>query len=175
MMPLLDHFRPPLYPRRKWESFHAAWTVGLAEMLNERWLPREYYAEVQAHVGARVEIDVATFDAGPDAAPPRPDGPGTATLTAAAWAPPAPSLVLPGVFPDTFEVRVFGNLPGGVELVAAIELVSPGNKDRAEERRAFAIKGASYLCQGISLIVVDIVTARQANLHNEMMGLLQAP
>jgi hypothetical protein len=173
-MPLLDHFHPPLYPRRRWESFHASWTVGLADVLNQHLLPREYYAEVQTHIGAQIEIDVATLETSPDVAPPRPDGPGTIALAAPAWAPPAPPLVLPAVFPDTFEVRVFGNLPGGVELVAAIELVSPGNKDRAEERRVFAIKCASYLVQGISLIIIDIVTERQANLHNEMMRLMQA-
>ena len=53
--------------------------------------------------------------------------------------------------------------------MAAIELVSPGNKDRDGHRQAFAIKCASYLCQGISLIVIDIVTTRRANLHNEIM------
>ena len=36
----------------------------------------------------------------------------------------------------------------GPKLVAAIELVSPGNKDRPAERRAFAIKCASHLAQG---------------------------
>jgi len=59
-------------------------------------------------------------------------------------------------------------------LVAAIELISPGNKDRPESRRAFAAKCASYLYQGISLIIVDIVTERSANLHNETMRLMQA-
>jgi hypothetical protein len=57
-------------------------------------------------------------------------------------------------------------------LVAAIELVSPGNKDRAAHRQAFAVKCASYLSQGISLIVIDIVTGRRANLHNEIMRAL---
>src|SRR5205807_1588676 len=141
-MPLLDHFHPPLHPRRHWEAFHARWASALADALNENLLPRHFFAEPQPHAGGRVEIDVATFESPPGAAA-RPDGPATATLAAPAWAPPAPALVLPAVFPETFEVRVFGNLPGGVELVAAIELVSPGNKDRAEERRAFAIKGAS--------------------------------
>src|SRR5262249_57805637 len=78
-------------------------------------------------------------------------------------------------FPDTFEVRVFGRVSKGLEHVAAIELVSPSNKDESKERRAFAIKSASYLCQGISLIVVDIVTGRRHNLHNEMMQLVEAP
>ena len=56
--------------------------------------------------------------------------------------------------------------------MAAIELVSPGNKDREGHRHAFAIKCASYLCQGVSLVVIDIVTSRQANLHDEMMQIL---
>src|SRR5439155_14058971 len=63
----------------------------------------------------------------------------------------------------------------GQRLVAAIELVSPRNKDRPEARRAFATKCASYLHQGVALIVVDIVTDRHANLHNEIVLLLQAP
>jgi hypothetical protein len=60
----------------------------------------------------------------------------------------------------------------GATLVAAIELVSPGNKDLPETRRAFGAKCVSYLTRGIGLIVVDIVTNRSANLHNEVIGLL---
>jgi hypothetical protein len=80
---------------------------------------------------------------------------------------------MPAAFPDTFEVRVF-NTAAGLTLVAVVELVSPGNKDRPAERRAFAAKCASYLAQGVSLIVVDIVTSRLANLHNEVMRLMEA-
>jgi hypothetical protein len=71
-------------------------------------------------------------------------------------------------------VRVFSTT-GGLTLVGAIELVSPGNKARAEERHAFAVKCASYLFQGVSLIVIDIVTTRRANLHNDIMRLVSAP
>jgi hypothetical protein len=60
----------------------------------------------------------------------------------------------------------------GPTLVAAIELVSPGNKDRPEARQAFAIKCGAYLQRGIGLVVVDIVTSRHANLHDELMALL---
>src|SRR5262249_50336068 len=60
-------------------------------------------------------------------------------------------------------------------LAAAIELISPGNKDRAAERRAFAVKCASYLHQGVALVIIDVVTNRRANLHNEIMGLMDAP
>jgi hypothetical protein len=80
---------------------------------------------------------------------------------------------MPAVFPDTFEIRVF-NTTSGLTLVAVIELVSPGNKDRPAERRAFTAKCASYLAQGVSLIVVDVVTNRRAHLHNELMHFMQA-
>ena len=56
---------------------------------------------------------------------------------------------------------------------AAIELVSPGNKDRPEARRAFAAKCAGYLTAGVGLVVVDIVTDRLANLHNELIELMR--
>ena len=89
------------------------------------------------------------------------------------WTPPAPDAVVPSVVPDTFEVRILST-DAGPQLVAAIELISPGNKDRAAEHRAFAVKCASYLYQGISLIIVDIVTSRRANLHNEILRVMEA-
>ena len=75
---------------------------------------------------------------------------------------------MPAVFPDSFEVKIFQTI-SGLTLVGAIELVSPANKDRPEQRRAFATKCASYLHQGVSLVIIDIVTNRRANLHNEIM------
>jgi hypothetical protein len=171
-MPLRDHFHPPLSDERHWESFHAAWAGSLADDLNRR-LPEGYFAEELTHAGTGVEIDMATFER--LAHPPDPRGGGgvTATLPSQVWSPPAPAFTVPAVFADDFEVRVFSTRTGPT-LVAAIKLVSPRNKDRAEARRAFAVKGASYLHQGISLIVVDIVTGRPANLHNEILGLLAA-
>lgn len=171
-MPLLDHFHPPLDPDRGRGSFHAFWAAKIAETLNDDLLPEWYYAETQAHVGGRVEVDVATLDR-----PSRGASAGdalVATLTAEAYAPPAPPLVMPGVFPDAFEVVVFGGATGP-HFVAAIELVSPGNKDRPETRRAFAIMCAGYLQAGVGLVIVDVVTERLANLHDEMIGLLHLP
>jgi hypothetical protein len=172
-VPLLDHFHPPLSAERHWESFHGRWTAALADALNMGGLPPGYFAEMQVHIGSRVEIDVATEERTRNGAPASATG-GTATLTAPAWAPPAPALVMPAVFPDEIEILVF-NSDGGPTLVGAIEFVSPGNKDRDETRRAFATKCASYLQQGIGLIVVDVVSNRRANLHNELIDLLRQP
>ena len=62
---------------------------------------------------------------------------------------------------------------GGAELRAAIELVSPANKDRAGSRRTFAAKCAGYLKHGIGVMIVDVVTARSANLHKELFAVLE--
>ncbi len=172
-MPLLDHFHPPLHPYHHWESFHSNWATRLADALNDQWLPPEFMAEEYPHAGSRLEIDVATFEQTPSVAGIQPQSGPTAILTPPVWAPPAAPHTMPAVFPDTFEVRVF-TTTSGLTLVAAIELISPGNKDRPEARRAFATKCASYLYQGISLSIIDIVTNRQANLHNDTMRLMAA-
>jgi hypothetical protein len=72
-------------------------------------------------------------------------------------------------FSDKYEVRTH---EGGARLVAAIELVSPANKDRESHRRAFANKCAGYLAQGIAVIVIDVVTSRAGNLHADILQLL---
>ena len=92
----------------------------------------------------------------------------------ATWAPPAVTAVLRAVFPDSIEVQVFDTRDGAV-LVAVVELVSPGNKGRPEMRQAFAAKGAAYLQRGIGLMVVDVVTNRQADLYADLTGLLGQP
>ena len=168
-MPLLDHFHPPVSERRSWEGFHGLWAAALVEKLNRDVLAEEYFADMQVHVGSQVEVDIATLEESGATAD---NGRTTAALAtrASTWAPPATNLVFPAVFPDSIEVQVFATATGAT-LVAAIELVSPGNKDRPETRRAFAAKCVSYLTSGIGLIVVDIVTNRQANLHNEVTGL----
>src|SRR5262249_24874783 len=61
-MPLLDHFHAPLTPARHWESFHVNWAGAITDLLNEHLLPEGYFAEEHTHSGARVEIDVATYE-----------------------------------------------------------------------------------------------------------------
>ncbi|OWK36328.1 hypothetical protein FRUB_02511 [Fimbriiglobus ruber] len=76
--------------------------------------------------------------------------------------------------PDLFEVQIFRG-EGQWQMVAAIELVSEANKDRPETRRAFAVKCASYLQRGISVVFVDVVTTRSADFHTELGRLLHWP
>ena len=53
--------------------------------------------------------------------------------------------------------------------MAAIELVSPGNKDRPEKRNAFVGKCATLLQKGVAVSIVDVVTPRQFNLYAELL------
>src|SRR5947208_17043357 len=99
VMPLLDHFHPPLIAERRWESFHSNWATKLADALTERWLPPNYIAEEHVHLDPSVEIDVATFERG--ASTSGEAGGGTvATVGSKVWAPPAADGVLPAVFPE---------------------------------------------------------------------------
>jgi len=168
-MPLLDHFHPPLSERRHWEAFHARWASAIADDINARGLPENLFAEPTVNIGGQAQIDVATFDE-------ETTGTGKASGMVAVKpqvaATRSPNWVMPAEFGDCFEVRLIST-EGGPRLVAAIELVSPGNKDRPQSRRAFAVKCANYLYRGIPFIVMDVVTSRRTNLHNEIMDLMQ--
>jgi hypothetical protein len=119
-MPLLDHFHPLL--QRHWEGFQGWWAAAIAGRLNEDLLPPEYFAEFEVTLGTRIEVDIATFAEDGVPEQPRANGgaPAVQTLT---WAPPTPAAIVPAVFPDDFQVKVFHDATGPT-LVAAIELVS---------------------------------------------------
>src|SRR5438105_8704996 len=116
-MPLRDHFRPPLDDLRHWEGFHATWPVMIVALLRPG-LSRRYFAEPRVHSGASAEIDVATFEnegAGVLAAGDgNGDGGGIATADLPAQ--------------DVYEVLVYDE-KRQCRLVAAVEIVSPANKD----------------------------------------------
>jgi hypothetical protein len=171
-MPLRDHFHPPLKDRHHWEGFHSAWVNTIVRRLNTHWLSPRYRSAPQVHLGMFVEADVATFEEETPVADLAGSNGGVAT---AVWAPARPAISIAVDLPaqDVFEVRIHDDRQG--RLVAVVELASPGNKDRAESRQAFAVKCAAYLQQQVSLVVVDVVTDRLANLHAELRKLSQLP
>jgi len=69
---------------------------------------------------------------------------------------------------DIVEVQIFREF-GELTLVGAVELVSPANKDRPENRDAFVSKCDAILRQAVGLVLVDVVTSRNANLHSSLM------
>jgi hypothetical protein len=169
-MPLRDHFRPPVSNQVSWEEIHGMWPARIVLQLRTL-LPKGYVAGPKIHAGSQVEIDVAAFEQedAPRLPSYDPDG-GAAT---AIWAPPEPTIVVETEIPDydEYEVRIY-DAERGRQLVAVIELVSPGNKDRVEKRNAFVGKCAALLQKGIAVSIVDVVTPRQFNLYAELLQFL---
>ncbi len=148
-MPLLDHFHPPVSSRKGYRSVLAAWATMLTMRLNLEVFPKEFVAE------------------------PRVNGPCASEYfeDPQVYAPPAPPLTgeVEIADTDTFEVLIYRD-ENRWRLAAAIELVSPANKDRPGHVRAFADKCLGYLSKGVSVVVVDVVTNRSAQLHAEMVA-----
>jgi Protein of unknown function (DUF4058) len=172
-MPLRDHFRAPFDNVASWEEFHGQWPAMLVLWLGRK-LPSRYVAGPRVHLGAFVEVDIATYD--------KDDGdPGVVdsasgndgAVATAVWAPAKPTLSVATDLPalDEYEVRIY-DTKRGRRLVAAIEIASPANKDRPEHRRAFAAKCAALLQNQISLVIIDLVTTRSFNLYRDLLDLI---
>jgi hypothetical protein len=172
-MPLRDHFRSPLDDLTSWEGFHGQWPAMIVLAL-ARQLPRRYVAAPRVHSGSSVEIDVATYEKDePDAPSLGAGGGNDGGVAAAVWAPGRPTFAvatdLPA--PDEYEVRVYDSRRGR-SLVAAVEIVSPANKDRPDHRRAFVAKCAALLQNRVSVTILDLVTTRNFNLYRELLELI---
>lgn len=170
-MPLRDHFRPPVSTRSSWEGFHGMWPAALVRHLRTQ-LPAGFVAEPRVHLGAPIEIDVSAFET--DAAPPHPGATdANGGVGTAAWPATIPIVSVETELPDEaeYEVRVY-DAARGRQLVAAIEIVSPANKDRAEHRNVFVAKCAALLQKGVAVSIVDLVTVRHFNLYAELMSFI---
>jgi hypothetical protein len=175
-MPLYDHFHGPL-ARRAWESFHARWSVSIADDLNRR-LPKRFLAEAPMSLGSSVSADVAEYEDPRNGHPAgletngTPGNGGGIALATETYAPPVVGLQMPGSFPTEIKVEV-RDIDANYRLLGVVELVSPGNKKEAGERERFAAKCWSYLGTGIGLVVIDIVSERHWNLHNVLVRLAE--
>jgi hypothetical protein len=168
-MPLRDHFHPPLDDVASWEGFHGGWPMVIVQHLRKR-LPAGYVAEPRVHSGAQVEIDVAAYEKDDIPSPSATTSAGSGGVATAVWAPAKPSVTVETTLPDydEYEVRIY-DAKRRRQLVAAIEIVSPANKDRPEHRNIFVGKCAALLQKGVAVSIVDLVTVRQFNLYAELL------
>ena len=148
------------------------WPATIVQQLSLQ-LPPEFTAEPRTHLGSYFEIDVSAYEGEqqePVAALP-PDVSGGVAI--ATWSPPEPTLVLDADLSEQYdyEVLIYDESRGRT-LVAAVEIVSPANKDRAENRRAFVAKCAALLQQRVCVSIVDLVTIRQFNLYSDLLELI---
>ena len=159
-MPLRDHFRPPVESQHSWDELHGGWPAVIVQQLF-RILPEGYVAAPGVHLGTAFEIDVSAHEE----VDPVDDEKASAEnggVAVAAWAPPKPTLTLEAELPDQdqYEVRVY-DARHGRRLVAAIEIISPSNKDRPESRRVFVAKVAALLQRDVC--VPSSISLRSAN------------
>jgi hypothetical protein len=168
-MPLRDHFHPPVSKRSSWEGLHGGWPAVIVQHLVQR-LPDCYVAEPRTHLGAyRGTLDLDD-EQDPIVIPRQHQVFETAAANAIL---PAPTLTLEAEFPEqyAYEVLIF-DIERDRQLVAAIEIVSPANKDRPESRHLFVAKCFNLLRQNVCLSIVDLVTIRKQNLYAELLSMI---
>jgi hypothetical protein len=145
-MPIHDWTR--VRPNR-FHDFHQSWTIAIRNALNAGRLPAGYFAMVEQRAGGP-EPDVITLELTPPAGPPsgglaveqHPPGARIVRRTeAASYARKA----------DRVTIRH----PDG-DVVAVLEIVSPGNKNSRNAIRNFARKAVAFLQAGIHLLIVDL-------------------
>ena len=164
-MPLRDHFHSPVNDKHRWDAVHGQWPGEIVRTLFDI-LPAGFVAEPQVYHPAPFEVDISMTE--DDDHPPvdANTGGGTAVLAVS-----APTLTVTADLTesDEYEVRVY-DAERQRTLVAAIEIISPANKDRTETREQFVGKVAALLRQDVCVAIVDIVTTRQANLYAELLA-----
>ncbi|HVA48347.1 MAG TPA: DUF4058 family protein [Pirellulales bacterium] len=169
-MPLRDHFRPPVDDVHSWDELHGGWPMMIVQELTEI-LPEPYFAAPGVHLGTLYEVDIGTYR--------RPFAEANdfdltkGGVAVATYAPPKPTLTLEPRLPnqDVYEVRIYDSRRNR-HLVAAIEILSPSNKDRPENRATFVAKAATLLTNNICVSMVDVVSTLDFNLYAEVLNFL---
>lgn len=163
-MPLRDHFHPPLDRKTSWDVLHGQWPAMMVMQLNSH-LPPQYVAGPLVHLGSEIEIDVGSFETG--FSPAQVGGNGET------WRLPEPNVAVETELlkVDNYEVQIYDEKHNR-RLVAAIEIISPSNKDRPETRQVFVAKCEALLRKGVSVAIVDLVTAKDFNLYTDLLDLI---
>ncbi len=135
--------------------FHHAWIEEIQRVLNRGLLPPGYYA-LSEQVAGGVVPDVLTLE-GPVGGPPvEEDAGGSVALATAA---PKARFHLRAET-DVYATRakaVVIRHQSGHEVVAMVEIVSPGNKNSRHGPRAFVEKAVETLRGGTHLLVLDLL------------------
>lgn len=132
-------------------AFHLAWIAALQNVLNDGRLPEGYYVLAE-QVAGDATPDVLTLERRPASSQPSESG-GVA-------APPVPKTRFHAtIVPDAYVRRRRSLMIRHVsddQIVAMLEILSPGNKAGSVEWRRFLNKAVSALQNGIHLLLVDL-------------------
>jgi hypothetical protein len=131
----------------RFHHFHQTWTVNLAAALNSGRLPPGFFALAEQIAGGP-EADVVALELTPPAGTPSVSG------IAVAVTPPNARFVIRSEAANYARKanRISIRHPDG-DVVAFIEVVSPGNKDSRHAIRSFARKAVQFLQSGIHLLI----------------------
>ena len=134
----------------RFQDCRQSWTIAIRNALNAGQLPSGYFAMIEPKAG-HVEPDVITIERN------TPVGVGLLGGIAVAEAPPKARFVMRS---ETARYarkanRITVRHPDG-DVVAVIEIVSPGNKDSRHAIRAFARKAIEFLHADVHLLIVDL-------------------
>jgi hypothetical protein len=134
----------------RFHDFHQSWTIAIRNALNAGQLPPGYFAMIEQTAG-RTQADVITLDLTPPGGGVPPGG------LAVAEAPPKTRFVTRSEAEGYARKanRITVRHPDG-DVVAVIEIVSPGNKDGRHAIRAFARKAVEFLYAEVNLLIVDL-------------------
>lgn len=138
-----------------YHDFHNAWIVEIRNVLNGGLLPEGYYAMSEQHAG-RMIADVLTLRGGEGTRLPPAEQRGP---VAVADAPPRVSRKMVAGPRATYRAKRRTLAIRHVthhQLVALIEILSPGNKDRASSVKDVVEKTHAALRQGLHLLMVDL-------------------
>jgi len=139
-------------------------------------LPPGYVAEPRIHLGSLVEVDVGALENDEESGGSPHRASGQKEALELAWEGERPVVAVETEPPEEYEYEVLVfDLKRERRLVAAIELVSPANKDRPQSREAFVAKCASLLRRGVAVSIVDLVTIRRFNLYAQLMEFIGHP
>jgi hypothetical protein len=134
-------------------DFHCTWIPEIKKRLNRGLLPADYYAQVE-QVAEGVTADVLTLRA----EPPPGAQPGGGTAVAVAAAPPRVRYTS-SLESDAYAARARGVVirhSSDDQIVAIIEVLSPGNKASRYAFETFIKKAAAVLAHGHHLLLIDL-------------------
>jgi len=136
-----------------YHNFHLLWMSTITNRLNAGLLPLGYFAMAEQIIG-RPETDVVTLQTGPRTQLPA-DANGSVAVAAAR---PKTRFVVPIASEKERYARKANRIAIHHELgevVAVIEIVSPGNKDRKRSLQSFVDKAVDLLQQQVNLLIID--------------------
>ncbi len=141
----------------RFHHFHQTWTANPAAALNSGRLPPGFFALAERITGGP-EPDVVALELTPTA------GTSSSPPMSVAIAPPNARFVIRSEAANYARKadRISIRHPDG-DVVAVIEIVSPGNKDSRHAIRSFARKAAAFLQAGIHLLIVDLFPPNRRN------------